>query len=71
MNNYKNYTVSGENLRLKKCENPECPRLTSAYYCCNGCGLAHEGKYEIHESGMLGHSETCNQRNEERKNLKL
>lgn len=50
------------------CGNPLCRRHTRVgiRYCCPACGSAHEGRYEIHESGPLGHSETCNQRYAER-----
>lgn len=50
--------------RTKKCHNPLCDRLVkpSVAYCCEGCALAHEGRYEIHPDGILGHSEQCNQR---------
>lgn len=43
-----------------------CERRTTALYCCHACSLAHEGKYEIHESGILGHSDGCNERHAER-----
>lgn len=71
MNPYNYYNVGGEQLQLKKCENPECRRLTSALYCCPACDSAHHGKYEIHESGILGHSETCNERYEKRQHLRI
>lgn len=54
------------NQPLTKCDNPECNRLTTADYCCGSCNLAHKGHYEIHESGILGHSEECNERYMER-----
>lgn len=71
MNHDRLYTIEGNIIFLKKCENPECKRLVSrgTLYCCGACGEAHWGKYEIHESGILGHSETCNQRHESRKDL--
>lgn len=47
----------------RKCANPLCDFGSgSALYCCNGCALAHEGHYEIHEDGPLGHSERCHRR---------
>lgn len=52
--------------QLSKCRNPLCDRLTTAAYCCGPCAQAHEGKYEIHQDGPLGHSEPCNQRHKER-----
>ena len=51
---------------LHHCDNPVCNRWTSAFYCCHMCGVAREGKYEIHEDGLLGHSECCNDRFAER-----
>lgn len=51
---------------LATCRNPLCDRRTTALYCCGSCATAHEGKYEIHESGPLGHSDACNQRHAER-----
>lgn len=46
------------------CENPLCDFLVpaSVVYCCVGCDLAHQGGYEIHEGGLLGHSQGCMQR---------
>jgi hypothetical protein len=66
------YVIDSKPIFLKKCENPECHRLVIAglIYCCGGCGEAHYRKYEIHETGILGHSETCNERHESRKNLR-
>ena len=57
--------------RLKPCANPECDRATpeGVLYCCGACGKAHDGKYEIHEEGILGHSPDCNQRHERRSKL--
>lgn len=55
------------NEQLKPCRNPLCARrVSSALYCCAGCAMAHDGRYEIHEDGPLGHSETCNERHAER-----
>lgn len=53
---------------LKACDNPLCERQTSAgaAYCCDGCSRAHEGRYEIHEDGILGHSAGCNERHAQR-----
>ena len=47
---------------IKKCDNGLCDRIISAgsMYCCPACDLADRGKYEIHESGPLGHAESCN-----------
>lgn len=69
MNEYIDYSTPNGYIRLKKCENPLCDRLTTAVYCCHQCDLAHERKYEIHENGPLAHSETCNTRADERKDL--
>ena len=56
--------------KLAQCANPECDRWVSttvvSRYCCGGCEKAHEGKYEIHEDGPLGHSAFCNARCGER-----
>jgi phage terminase large subunit GpA-like protein len=56
-------------LRKKRCDNPECGRRVggAVEYCCAPCRQAHEGKYEIHESGPLGHSAECEGRVEESK----
>jgi hypothetical protein len=35
-------------------------RLTTAEYYCWSCERAKTNGHEIHESGMLGHSEICN-----------
>lgn len=53
---------------LHKCETLDCVRLVSAgsAHCCTACALAAEGKYEIHESGPLGHSGWCDERAAER-----
>lgn len=53
---------------LHKCAKPDCFRLVSAssLHCCGACALAAEGRYEIHESGPLGHSRWCGQRAAER-----
>jgi hypothetical protein len=48
--------------QLHDCRNPLCARLTTALYCCPGCSSAHEGRYEIHGSGPLGHSPECDAR---------
>ena len=56
------------NAGLHKCETPDCLRLVSAgsAHCCGACALAAAGKYEIHESGPLGHSAWCDERAAER-----
>ena len=48
----------------KPCDNPLCDRLCSSRvaFCCHACGLANDGKYEIHEDGPLGHHEDCTKR---------
>lgn len=51
---------------MKKCNNPECNRQTTADYCCAPCRQAHNDHYEIHENGILGHSEGCDERHKER-----
>ncbi len=50
------------------CVNRCCDRVVSDYgmYCCLACRLAYDGKYKIHETGILGHSDKCNQRQGER-----
>ena len=52
-----------------KCEKPDCDRLVKqgVLYCCHGCTLAAEGKYEIHPTGPLGHSTECNEREAQRR----
>ena len=52
----------------KKCDNPGCKRQVhvGTHYCCGACAQAHDGKYEIHEDGPLGHSDSCNKRFAER-----
>jgi len=49
---------------LKPCDNELCDRQTSsgAAFCCAGCANAAQNHYEIHEDGILGHSEGCNER---------
>jgi hypothetical protein len=49
---------------FNKCSNELCFRKVKQgiAYCCNPCGLAAEKKYEIHESGPLGHTPDCNER---------
>ncbi len=56
------------NAGLHKCATPDCLRLVSAAsaHCCTACTLAAEGRYEIHESGPLGHSRWCDERAAER-----
>ena len=53
---------------LKQCDNPLCDRKTKVgvKYCCGPCATAHEGKYEIHESGLLGHTDSCDKRHSDR-----
>jgi hypothetical protein len=48
------------------CGNPLCKFLLigGARYCCGGCAAAAEGGYEVHEYGILGHSDTCARRTE-------
>lgn len=52
------------------CANPLCDRWVSPSvadpYCCPACRKAHDGKYEIHEDGPLGHSDFFNQKVKER-----
>jgi hypothetical protein len=52
----------------KKCNNPMCQRITTirSAFCCAACGAANDGRYEIHEDGPLGHSNSCNERHLER-----
>ena len=51
---------------LKKCTKPDCDRLSTALYCCGPCRIADAGKYEIHASGSLAHTDRCNERHAER-----
>lgn len=53
---------------LKKCTNPLCDRAIKDWtaYCCEPCAQAHEGSYEIHETGPLGHRPSCEERHAER-----
>lgn len=55
---------------LTKCGNRNCDRLTTADYCCEACRIADEGRYEIHETGPLAHSEPCDKRNEQRQTMR-
>jgi hypothetical protein len=50
-------------VKLDTCVNPLCDRLAPVgqQYCCPPCNLAHDGRFEIHETGPLGHSVGCNQ----------
>ena len=54
--------------RLKKCEKPDCLRLTTAIYCCGACNYADDMKFELEDNKPppLGHSEFCNTRYIER-----
>jgi hypothetical protein len=55
-------------IELKKCDNELCDRAVKTWtaYCCEACAQAHEGHYEIHEDGPLGHRPTCEERHAER-----
>lgn len=55
-------------IELKKCTNELCRRAvkTSVAYCCASCDRAAERGYEIHETGLLGHTEGCEIRHAER-----
>lgn len=72
MNEYHYYTVAGQEVRLKKCEKPDCFRLTSALYCCPSCDYADQKKFELEDDKEppLGHWPTCNERHAERRHLK-
>lgn len=49
--------------RLHACANHLCDRQTTAMYCCAGCDMADQGKYEIHNDGtFLSHSLGCDER---------
>jgi hypothetical protein len=50
----------------RHCANPLCDYLLigGARYCCGGCATADENSYEVHEYGILGHSDTCARRTE-------
>jgi hypothetical protein len=48
---------------VSSCRNPSCEALvTSAAYCCGPCANAAEGGYEIHEAGLLAHTDFCRTR---------
>lgn len=53
-----------ENTIYRVCGNPACRRKVggSARYCCAGCSVAHEGKYD--PDGY--HSDGCDDRARER-----
>lgn len=50
--------------QYNKCKKPDCLRKVKPgiVYCCAPCGVASEKKYEVHEGGLLGHTEWCNER---------
>lgn len=52
---------------LRPCANPLCNYflIGGAVYCCGSCANAHEKHYEIHESGLLGHTPGCAKRTKE------
>jgi hypothetical protein len=54
--------------RYYKCAKPDCFRKIKQgiAYCCYACSLADKGGYEIHEDGILGHSDLCNAHSKER-----
>jgi hypothetical protein len=58
---------------FKKCANNLCERRvkTSVAFCCYPCHRAHDKGYEIHESGILGHADSCNERHKERGDYQL
>lgn len=60
MSKYKLRQIQGVWLNVKGCEG--CERVTTAEYCCVACEAAHKGSYEIHETGILAHSESCDGR---------
>lgn len=51
-------------IEMKKCSNSLCDRAVKDWtiYCCEPCAQAHEGSYEIHEDGILGHTSGCEER---------
>ena len=53
---------------FKLCDNPTCMRLVKrgCAYCCFPCSRAHAEGYEIHEDGVLAHTDACNNRHAER-----
>jgi len=55
-------------IQYNKCTNDLCDRKVRAgvAFCCYACSAASEGGWEVHESGMLGHSDDCNERHEDR-----
>lgn len=56
------------NTDFKPCTNELCDRAVkiSVAYCCEPCARADEHHYEIHESGLLGHTADCAERHAER-----
>lgn len=56
------------NERLKKCEKPDCLRLTTALYCCGACDYADQKKFELEDGKEppLGHSAFCDRRFKDR-----
>lgn len=55
-----------ERARLTPCSNALCDRVTGAAYCCAPCAQADRERYEIHESGPLGHTGECSARHAQR-----
>lgn len=57
--------------QLVPCATPGCGRMVSreADYCCASCRLAHQGEYEIPETGVLAHSRACNDKDYQRKEM--
>lgn len=55
------------------CANPLCDALVtpSVAYCCYPCSVASEGRYEVHEEGLLGHTEECKARQLERRSTPM
>ena len=60
--------MTGFGTVYRSCRNPLCLRKLGggAAYCCAPCTRAHEGGYEIHESGLLAHDPRCEARVRER-----
>jgi len=55
-------------VELVPCRKPDCDHLvrSTVAYCCLACARADEHRYEIHDSGPLGHSSECLARHRER-----
>lgn len=67
------HPLDPEQTLYQPCANPLCDGLVrpSVAYCCGSCAKAHDGHYEIHENGPLGHTPGCQEIQAERAALPL